>query len=68
MEGATEIARITPLSKAFRAQLTEQRYYICQLALANKLTDKDGTAEYVFTPGDGNRIDPPHVWWTPLNI
>lgn len=56
-EAATEIAQITPLSKAFREQLTDQGYYICRLALANKLTDKDGTAKYVFTLGDGSRIE-----------
>jgi 23S rRNA (adenine2503-C2)-methyltransferase len=56
-EAATEIAQITPLSKAFRAQLTDQSYYISQIALANELTDKDGTAKYVFTLGDGSRIE-----------
>jgi len=56
-EAATEIAQITPLSKAFREQLTDQGYYICQLALANKLIDKDSTAKYVFTLGDGSRIE-----------
>jgi 23S rRNA (adenine2503-C2)-methyltransferase len=57
VEGATEIAQITPLSKAFRKQLTDQGYYISRLAIANKLTDKDDTAKYVFTLGDGSRIE-----------
>lgn len=56
-EAATEIAQITPLNKAFRSQLTDQGYYISQIALANELTDKDGTAKYVFTLGDGSRIE-----------
>jgi len=56
-EAVTEIAQITPLSKAFRKQLTDQSYYISQIALANELTDKDGTAKYVFTLGDGSRIE-----------
>jgi 23S rRNA (adenine2503-C2)-methyltransferase len=56
-EAAKEISQITPLSKAFRAQLTDQGYYISQIALADKLTDKDGTAKYVFTLGDGSRIE-----------
>jgi 23S rRNA (adenine2503-C2)-methyltransferase len=56
-EAAKEISQITPLSKAFRAQLTDQGYYISQIALADKLTDKDGTAKYVFALGDGSRIE-----------
>ena len=56
-EAATEIAQITPLNKAFRSQLTDQGYYISQIALANELTDKDGTAKYVFTLSDGSRIE-----------
>ncbi len=56
-EAATEISQITPLGKAFRAQLTGQGYYISQLALADKLTDKDGTVKYVFALGDGSRIE-----------
>lgn len=56
-EAATEIAQITPLGKAFRKQLIEQDYYISQIALANKFTDKDGTAKYVFALRDGSRIE-----------
>jgi len=56
-EDATEISHITPLSKAFREQLVRQGYTISRLALSNKQTDNDGTVKYVFTLGDGNRIE-----------
>jgi len=52
-EGASEIFQITPLSKAFRTQLTEQGYHISRLEVADKLTDKDGTIKYVFALNTG---------------
>ncbi len=52
VEGAADISQITPLSKAFRVQLTEQGYYISRLNLSKKLTDKDGTAKYLFLLSD----------------
>jgi 23S rRNA (adenine2503-C2)-methyltransferase len=57
VEDAGEIAEITPLSKALRGRLTEQGYHISQLTVSNKLTDKDGTAKYLFEMGDGHRIE-----------
>ena len=54
---AAEISQITPLSKAFREQLAGQGYFISQLSVLNKLTDKDGTAKYAFGLGDGGRIE-----------
>ena len=57
VEDAAEISQITPLSKAFRKQLSEQGYYISRLAVLNKLTDKDGTTKYVFGLDNGNRIE-----------
>jgi 23S rRNA (adenine2503-C2)-methyltransferase len=54
---AIEISEITPLSKTFREQLTEQGYYISNLEVLNKLTDKDGTIKYVFGLDDDNRIE-----------
>jgi len=54
---AEEISQITPLSKAFREQLAGQGYFISRLSVLNKLTDKDGTAKYAFTLGDGGRIE-----------
>ncbi len=57
VEDAVEISQITPLSKRLREHLVEQGYYISRLAVLKKLTDKDGTAKYVFSVGDGNRIE-----------
>jgi len=57
IENAVEISQITPLSKAFREQLVERGYHISSLTVADKLTDKDGTAKYLFELGDGNRIE-----------
>ncbi len=53
MQGASEVSQITPLSKAFRAQLAEQGYYISRLEIADTLTDKDGTVKYVFAMDTG---------------
>jgi 23S rRNA (adenine2503-C2)-methyltransferase len=52
-----EISQITPLSKTFREQLAGQGYYISRLSVLNKLFDEDGTAKYVFSLGDGSRIE-----------
>lgn len=57
VEDATQISQITPLSKAFREQLARQDYSISRLTLSSKQTDSDGTVKYVFTWGDGNRIE-----------
>jgi 23S rRNA (adenine2503-C2)-methyltransferase len=57
VEDAGEISEITPLSKSFREQLAEQGYFISRLSVVNKLTDKDGTAKYVFALGDGELIE-----------
>jgi len=54
---AEEIFEITPLSKAFREQLAGQGYFISQLSILSKLTDKDGTAKYAFSLGDGSQIE-----------
>jgi len=57
VENATEISQIAPLSKVFREQLSEQGYYISQLTILKRLTDKDGTIKYVFTLNDGSQIE-----------
>jgi len=57
VDGEAEISQITPLSKAFRAQLVEQGYHISRLSVLKKLTDKDGTAKYVFSVGNDDRIE-----------
>ena len=54
---ADDISQITPLSKIFREQLIEQGYFISRLDMLDKLTDRDGTAKYVFAPEDGSRIE-----------
>jgi 23S rRNA (adenine2503-C2)-methyltransferase len=54
---AEEISQITPLSKAFREQLAGQGYFISQLSILTRLTDKDDTAKYAFALGDGGRIE-----------
>lgn len=56
-EGAVEISQITPLGKNLREQLIKQDYYISQLSIVKKLTDKDGTAKYVFALNDGSQIE-----------
>jgi 23S rRNA (adenine2503-C2)-methyltransferase len=57
VEDVGEISEITPLSKAFRERLAEQGYFISQLSILDKLTDKDRTAKYVFAMGDGELIE-----------
>ena len=57
VEGATEISQITPLSKDVRGQLAEQGFYISQLAIQKRLSDKDGTVKYVFALSDGCQIE-----------
>ncbi|MHC4430450.1 MAG: radical SAM protein [Planctomycetota bacterium] len=57
LENAVEISQITPLSKAFRGQLIERDYHISSLAVAERLTGKDGTVKYLFELGDGSRIE-----------
>ncbi|UCF16280.1 MAG: 23S rRNA (adenine(2503)-C(2))-methyltransferase RlmN [Phycisphaerales bacterium] len=44
IEGAADISQITPLSKAFREQLSAQGYYISRLTVADKLIDEDAAA------------------------
>jgi len=56
-QGAADISDITPLSKAFRTQLTEQGYYISQLKKIHLVADTAGTAKYLFELPDGNRIE-----------
>jgi 23S rRNA (adenine2503-C2)-methyltransferase len=57
VKDAVEISEITPLSKAFRGQLTGRGYHISRLTVSNKLTGEDGTAKYLFELGDGSRIE-----------
>ncbi len=65
---ATDISKITPLSKDFRGRLAEQGYYISQLSILKKLTDKDGTTKYAFALGDGSSIEMVFLMDSPREI
>ncbi len=56
-KNARAISEITPLSKAFRAQLAEKGYFISQLKTVSHLNDPDGSAKYLFELADGDRIE-----------
>lgn len=57
MQNGREIAALSTLSKAFRTQLTEKGYFISQLKVVDALTDRDGSAKYLFELADGERIE-----------
>ena len=57
VQNGREIAGISTLSKAFRAQLSAQGYFISQLKVVHALTDRDGSAKYLFELADGERIE-----------
>jgi 23S rRNA (adenine2503-C2)-methyltransferase len=57
LQHGREIAALSTLSKAFRAQLVEQGYFISQLKVVEVLSDPDGSAKYLFELGDGERIE-----------
>ena len=52
-----EIAEITTLSKAFRAELAERGYFISQLGLVDCQADSDGSTKYLLEMADGERIE-----------
>jgi len=52
-----DLSAVSTLSKAFRALLAEQGYFISQLKVVNRLTDRDGSAKYLFELSDGERIE-----------
>ncbi len=56
-KNVTAIDDITPLSKAFRNQLTDDGFYISSLAVEDKLIDPDGTIKYLFRLPDGKSIE-----------
>lgn len=57
VQNGREIAALSTLSKAFRARLAEQGYFISQLKIVDALTDADGSAKYLFELADGERIE-----------
>ncbi len=56
-QGANEIDQITPLSKAFRARLIEEGYFISRLTVLESLADPDGSTKFLFELPDGERIE-----------
>jgi len=56
-KGIEDISQISPLGKAFRAELVEQGFFISQLDTSRMLTDPDGTVKYTFDLGDGGVIE-----------
>jgi 23S rRNA (adenine2503-C2)-methyltransferase len=52
-----DLSTLSTLSKAFRAQLVEQGYFISQLQVVDCLSDPDGSAKYLFELADGERIE-----------
>ena len=52
-----DIGAVSTLSKAFRAQLVEQGYFISRLRMVDCRTDRDGSAKYLFELGDEERIE-----------
>lgn len=56
-QAGRDLAAISTLSKAFRAQLAEQGYFLSQLKVVDRLSDPDGSAKYLFELADGERIE-----------
>jgi 23S rRNA (adenine2503-C2)-methyltransferase len=53
----TSLDQITTLSKAFRAELQKNEYFISSLKTIQKFEDPDGTVKFVFELPDGCRIE-----------
>ena len=56
-QNINDISLISPLSKEFRAKLSEAGYFISQLKIVEKLADPDGTEKYLFETSDGHKIE-----------
>ena len=56
-KGAADTSGISTLSKAFRAELAKQGYYISHLKTEKMLADTEGTKKYLFELSDGERIE-----------
>lgn len=56
-QGGRDLAAVSTLSKAFRAQLVEQGHFISQAKVVDYLTDPDGSAKFLFELADGERIE-----------
>jgi 23S rRNA (adenine2503-C2)-methyltransferase len=56
-KGANDISEITPLSKALRAKLVDDGYFISHVRTVDCLADPDGSTKYLLELPDGNRIE-----------
>jgi 23S rRNA (adenine2503-C2)-methyltransferase len=57
VQNGRDISALSTLSKAFRAQLVEQRYFISKLKVVESLSDPDGSTKFLFELSDGERIE-----------
>jgi 23S rRNA (adenine2503-C2)-methyltransferase len=56
-QGGSDIGAISTLSKAFRATLIEQGYFISQLKVVESPSAADGSTKFLFELADGERIE-----------
>ena len=56
-KGVDDVSGVSPLGKAFRAELVEDGFFISKLNVTRKLIDPDGTVKFTFSLGDGNVIE-----------
>jgi 23S rRNA (adenine2503-C2)-methyltransferase len=57
VQNGRDISALSTLSKAFRAQLVEQGFFISQLKVVESLSDPDGSKKFLFELSDGERIE-----------
>ena len=57
VKNISQISEITTLSKAFRDKLIAEGYYISNLEISQKQSDKDRTVKYLFTLEDNSQIE-----------
>jgi 23S rRNA (adenine2503-C2)-methyltransferase len=56
-KGVEDVSQISPLAKAFRAELIEEGFFISKLEFSRQLADPDGTVKYSFDIGEGNVVE-----------
>lgn len=56
-KGVEDISQISTLSKAFRAEVVEDGFYISKLEVSRRLVDPDGTVKYSFDLGEAGVIE-----------
>jgi 23S rRNA (adenine2503-C2)-methyltransferase len=57
VQNGRDISALSTLSRAFRAQLVEQGYFISQLKILQSRSDPDGSMKFLFELSDGERIE-----------